>query len=81
MFLKIAWPVPLNRAHPPTGLFVKDCNEQCNDDIVCFILFSLMNTKKIMSKKSKTVPQDPKQLLLIFLNFILVVPSLKNQIL
>lgn len=24
---------PLNRYHPSTGLFVKDCNEQCTDDI------------------------------------------------
>ena len=26
IFKKISWPVPLNRAHPSTGLFVKDCN-------------------------------------------------------
>jgi len=29
--------LPLNQYHPPSGLFVKDCNEQCNDDLVPFI--------------------------------------------
>lgn len=24
---------PLNKFHPSTGLFVKDCNEQCTDDL------------------------------------------------
>ena len=28
--------VPLNQLHPPSGLFVKDCNEQCTDDLVSF---------------------------------------------
>ena len=31
---------PLNIYHPSSGLFVKDCNEQCNDDLVRFGLFS-----------------------------------------
>lgn len=26
--------MPLNVYHPPSGLFVKDCNEQCIDDLV-----------------------------------------------
>lgn len=31
---------PLNIYHPSSGLFVKDCNEQCNDDLVRVLLCS-----------------------------------------
>lgn len=27
---KVSWPVPLNNAHPSTGIFIRDCSEQCN---------------------------------------------------
>jgi len=30
----------LNKYHPPSGLFVKDCNEQCTDDLVPLSLSS-----------------------------------------
>ena len=35
---------PLNRYHPPSGLFVKDCNEQCTDDLVPISLLSSTTT-------------------------------------
>lgn len=36
---------PLNIYHPSSGLFVKDCNQQCNDDLVLLLLSSLITMK------------------------------------
>jgi hypothetical protein len=41
--------LPLNKYHPPSGLFVKDCNEQCNDDLVLSSLFSSTAMRPIIS--------------------------------
>ena len=40
--------LPLNKYHPPSGLFVKDCNEQCNDDLVRNLISSLIVTNFII---------------------------------
>lgn len=45
--------VPLNQYHPASGLFVKDCNEQCNDDLVAFCLLSSTTMRRTISKRSE----------------------------
>jgi hypothetical protein len=44
--------MPLNKLHPPSGLFVKDCNEQCTDDLVLILLSSSIATSSITSKET-----------------------------
>ena len=52
---------PMNRHHPPTGLFVRDCNEQSNEDVVLSFRLSTTTTRSTIlpRRRPNTVPTAP----------------------
>lgn len=52
--------MPLNMYHPPSGLFVKDCNEQCIDDLVKYIFILVQQLRDPLFVELK-IPKTSKE--------------------